>query len=210
MELLTVARGNRAIVGCVSEKGGWCFRGDLEFIGVESDEFFAGVRTEEVVSRSSVSAGAHCDDRIDENGEVRAAAFLSDRVTCFTCIEVEFCGGHGGEMSSCRKAHDANTITFDVPVRGSHAGHSKGSSDVGKRTVWISFWESVIQDDSDDALRIQPPGNGSPFRSDDLAITPARANHDGGSVWFLRAKDGEGGIGILKFPGSNRSLSLGP
>lgn len=151
-----------------------------------------------------MGAGAHGDDGVDENGEVGAAASL------LVVFKIEFGSGHGGEVSPCGEADDSDSVRFELPIRGFGAGEAEGLLDVGERAVGIALRESIVQDDTGDAVGVEPLGDGSAFASHNPAVASARADHDGGAVGFLRVEDGKGGIGIFECPGAERGFSFRP
>lgn len=210
VKLFAVASGNDVIIDGVSEVGGRSSFGDVEFVGIELNELVAGLGTEEISARSFVSAFAHGDDGIDENGEIWTATLPLDWVCGFSFTQIVFGDGHGGEMAASRKPDDANSIYLEIPVCCSHAGHPERTFDIEKRAKRVSFWQTIIEHYSSDAVGVEPLSNGSTFGFNNLSVTSAGRNDECGAIWPLRVKDCESGIGLLEVIIANWSFSLRP
>lgn len=210
MKSLAVAGGDDDIVDGMNEVGGWGFGRDVKFVGVALDELSTWLGTKEILSRAAVSSFAHGDDGIDQDGEVRATAFTLNGVGCFSFTQVVFGDGHGGEVASGGEANDANAVRLEVPIGGPHAGHPEGAFNIEKRAVWISFRKAVVENDTSDAVSVQPFGDGGTLALDDPCVTAARGDDEGGAIWLFRTKDGDGWIGIFKFAVAEGSFSFRP
>jgi len=94
VKLFAVASENDVVIDGVSEVGWWSSFGDVELIGIEFDEVFAGLGTEEISARSFVGSFAHGDDGVDKNGEVWTATLPLDWVCGFAFTKIVFGDGH--------------------------------------------------------------------------------------------------------------------
>ena len=113
-------------------------------------------------------------------------------------------------MAAGGEADDANPICFEIPVGRSHAGHPEGPFDIEKRAERVSFWKTVIEDYSGDAMGVQPLGDGSTFAFNNLSVTATGRNDECGAVWLLWVKDCDSGIGLLEVSAAKWSFSLRP
>lgn len=91
-----------------------------------------------------------------------------------------------------------------------HAGHPKGAFHIKKRAEGVSFWKTIIEHYSSDAVGVEPLSDGSTFGFNNLSITSAGRNDECGAIWTLRVEYGHRGIGLLKIIIANWSFSLGP
>lgn len=198
VEFLTIAGRDDMVINGVGEVSGRGLGCDVELVGIEFYEILIGGGAKEVFARSLVGSFSHRDDGIDENGEVRPAALALNGVGAIVIAKIVFGGGHGGEVTSGREANNANLIRLEIPISRALASHADGVFDVGKGTVGIAFWKSVIEDDSRDSVSVQPFGDGSALSFDHSSVATAGGDDKSGAVWLLGAEDGDGGLGILE------------
>ena len=108
--------GDGAVVGAVDQEAWRSIGCDLAVTGEQFDEGWVGVFAEEVVSGVVMLEGiVHCDNRVDQNGQVGARVELVDGVGGIGLSVVEMCGGAGGEMAAGGEADDADAFWVEIP-----------------------------------------------------------------------------------------------
>ena len=113
-------------------------------------------------------------------------------------------------MAASREPDDANPICLKIPFCCSHAGHPERTFDIEKRAKRVSFWQTIIEHYSSDAVGVEPLSDGSTFAFNNLSVTSAGRNDECGAIWPLRVKDCESGIGLLEVIIAKWSFSLRP
>src|SRR5690606_38505365 len=100
------------------------------------------------------------NDRVDEDHEVRRRAYPGYLVLAVRVAAIDVSPCRCGEVSACRKAHDADAVRIDTPlfcVPPCHSNGTLGVSQGNRMPVLRSV--PVPQNNGSHAERIEPPRN---------------------------------------------------
>ena len=164
------------------------------------------------------------DDRIGEDGEIGPGADAIDDIGAGGVAGVEMGGGGGGEVAAGAEAHDADFGGIDMIPGGADADRAERALRiVDHGRVAILGAETIAEDESGNALRVEPLGNLLAFVIDgERAVSATGADNTGfsvrvlsnpgrerGDVLFLRALSARRAAGPEWEGGRVRRLPLG-
>ena len=192
-------RDERVVIGQDDDGGRGQVRLHLQFVAVQLDQFLVLLLIpEKAVQRALVRAGAHRDDGIDQDLEVRAS--LVRRV-----------GGDGRcQVSAGGRAHDADVTRIELPAGRAVAHHPHRILGVrdGESAVPVRY--PVVHQCESDALAVEELMPGSALvRVREDGVAAARTGDDGPAGRILRQIDDQfrrsvGGERKLEFTGGLR------
>ena len=174
-------RNEAVVIGENNDGGRGLVRLHLELVAVQADQ--VGILllvAQEAVKRALVRAGAHRDDGIDEDLEVRP----------------EFVRGVGGDgrrqVSAGGGAHDADVAGVQVPDGGAVAHRPHRPLGVADRQGAVPVGDAVVHQREGDALGVEELGPGGPFVGvGQDGVAAARAADDSPAGGIFRQIDNE-------------------
>ena len=153
--------------------------GDVGGVVVGVDEEGWGDGGGEVEVRGGAAVWSGEVGRVDEDGEVGAAADAVDGVGDWVGTGVEGGGGAGGEVAAGGEADDADFVREEVPCGGAGAGEADGALEVHEGAVAV-VGDTVFEDEGGEAVAVEPCGDFRAFLvGDDVFVGTAGADDDG-------------------------------
>ena len=115
--------------------------------------------------------------RIPKHGKVRTGTLIKPGLS------------QSGDFSTRRKAHDPHAVRFDIPFRCPASDRAYRLLGVGQRVTLNRILGSgrtgkpALENKSRDPHCVQPLGDERSFQiHNQIAMSPARANHNGGAI----------------------------
>src|ERR1700686_425253 len=128
----------------------------------------------------------HRDHRIDQNHQVGSGTHSVDLIRRKEMTKIEMSSNRRGHMAAGRKPQNADALLVDAPFGRARPHSANGSRRIQQRRGMMVAWaKTIFEYERDDAERVEPFSNRSPFVIGKMAITTSRTYDHGRAGCFV-------------------------